>query len=101
MYRIKYYWTIQYIYFSQIIHDFEIMLDFTHVTHPLINGHVENRQRDKREHVVHEEIHPMDVQGDIILIASQFGRKDAVHCDIVLPMPLVIHCDFPESKSNV
>lgn len=43
----------------------------------------------------------MDVQGDIILIASQFGWEDAVHCDVILPMSLVVHCDFPESKSNL
>lgn len=71
------------------------MLSFTH---PSINSRVKNHQRDEWEHIVHEEIHPMDVEDDIILVAPQFGWLNAVHRDIVLPMVLVVHLDFPKSK---
>lgn len=74
------------------------MLGFTHVTHPSINGRVKNHECDEWKHVVHKEVHPMDVQSDIILVASQFCWVNAVHRDIILPMPLVVHFDFPESK---
>lgn len=73
-------------------------LGFTHVTHPLINGHIKNHQCDEREHVVYEEIHPMDIQSDIKLVAPQFGWANAVHRDI--PMRLVIYFDFPESINS-
>jgi len=69
-----------------------------HITHPSINGRVKNHQCDEWEHVVHKKVHPMDVQGNIIFVAPQFGWLNAVHCDIILPMSLVVHFNFPESK---
>lgn len=89
---------VQY-YFNKInpdlLSDVEL---YSTVTYPSINSRVKNHQCDEREHIVHEEIHPMDVQSDVILVASQFGWVNAVHRDIILPMLLVVHFDLPESE---
>lgn len=42
----------------------------------------------------------MDVHDDIIIVAPQFGWGNAVHRDIIFPMFLGEHIDFPESKRN-
>lgn len=43
----------------------------------------------------------MDVQGDVVLVTPHFGRENAIHRDVVLPMSFSIHIDFPESKLNM
>lgn len=40
----------------------------------------------------------MDVHDDIIIVAPQFGWGNAVHRDIIFPMLLGEHIDFPKSK---
>lgn len=75
------------------------MLEIRANTHPSINGRIEDHQRDKREHVVHEEVQPVYVQGDVVLVAPHLGREDAVHRDVVLPVYLNVHFDLPEPES--
>jgi len=42
----------------------------------------------------------MDVQGDVVLVASYFGRENAVYRDVVFPMSFSIHVNLPESELN-
>lgn len=43
----------------------------------------------------------MDIQSDIVLVASQFSRENTIHRDVVLPVYLDVYVYFPESISNI
>lgn len=76
-----------------------------HVTiyfaYPLVNGSVEYHQSKKGKQVTNKEIHPVDVNGDIQVVASQVRRIYAVYSNIVLPMNFRIVIYLPKSVKKI
>lgn len=72
----------------------------TGLAYPLIDGRVEDHQREKRKQIANKKVHPVDVEGDVQVVAPQVCWVQAVYRDVVLPVNFCKEVYLPESVGN-